>query len=140
MNFDPMIFLEQHLDAILIYGRPLMFMACDTFMKMWAGQKDFSNLPADASMAGLALFGGTAATLVARNMVPGPTTAVAFVGFFIGLFCWFGCLKLAEIRRNGKTGNMLIKPDLRTFALGAFVAACCWNGSRYLLNHFSFRI
>jgi len=66
MSFDPMIFIEQHLDAILIYGLPLMFMVCDTLVKMWAGQTDFSNLPADASMAGLALLGGTAATLVAR--------------------------------------------------------------------------
>ena len=66
MSFDPMIFIEQHLDAILIYGLPLMFMVCDTLVKTWAGQTDFSNLPADASMAGLALLGGTAATLVAR--------------------------------------------------------------------------
>ncbi len=137
MNFDPMIFIEQHVDAILIYGLPLMFMVSDTLMKMWAGQTDFSNLPADVSMAGLALLGGTAATLVARNMVPGSATIAAFVVFFICLIGWFRCLKYAEDHRKGKTGDTLIKPDLRSVAIGALVAALCWNGSRYLLTHFS---
>ncbi len=140
MNFDPMIFIEQHLDAILIYGLPLMFMACDTLMKWFAGQRDFSSLPADASMAGLALFGGTATTLVARNMVPGGATIAAFFGFFGGLFLWFLCLWWTEAHRKKKKGNTLIKPDLRSFVIGAVVVALCWNGSRYLLTHFSFPI
>ena len=140
MSLDPLIFIEAHLDDILIYGLPVMFMVLDTAMKALAGQKDFSGLPADASLAGLSLFAGTAATLVARNMVPGRATVSAFIGFFVALFFWFLCLKLTERHRKKATGDALLKPDLPSFALGALVVAFCWNGSRYLLNHFSFPI
>jgi len=140
MILDPFGFIESHLDTILTYVVPFAFVGVDTSMKSATGQKDFSGVPADASMAGLSLFAGTAATLIARNMVPGRATVVAVMAFFAGIFCWFKCLKRAETQRKGKKEGTVIKPDLRSYILGVIVVALCWNGSRYLLNHFSFPI
>jgi hypothetical protein len=143
MNLDPAqlwIFTERHLDSILTYGLPFLFLAGDTIMKWSTGQKDFSSLGADASLSGVALYVGTFLALIAKQVLPGTAAASAVILLFPSLLAWFFCLKLIEGHRKGRTGDMLVKPDLPSFILGVLVVSFCWNGSRYLLSHFNFPV
>ncbi len=141
MNFEELLILtERHLDTILTYGLPFLFVVVDTIMKLYTGQKDFSSLPADASMAGLALYAGTSAVLLAKQVLPGTAAVSALLWLVPCLVAWFSCLKLAERHRMGKPDTLLLKPDLPSLIVGALVVSFCWNGSRYLLNHFSISI